>query len=78
MPIQKLLPNVSWHKIVPFPQRGGLELANLSHRTLYGQDGFNVAGGVLTVAGRVLGLGHGRKKTIALEPQLLERMFDAP
>ena len=49
MSIQKLLPNVSWHKIVPFPQPGGLELANLTHQTLYGQDGFNVAGGVLTV-----------------------------
>lgn len=47
--IQKLLPNVSWHKIVPFLQPGGLELASLTHQTLYGQEGLNMADGALTV-----------------------------
>ena len=38
MSIQKLLPNVSWLKITSFPQPGGLELAKLTHQTLYGQE----------------------------------------
>ena len=37
--IQKLLPNVLWHPIGPFPQPGGLELAILTHRALYGEEG---------------------------------------
>ena len=37
--IQKLLPKTSWHEIVPFPQPGGLELATLTHKALYGQEG---------------------------------------
>lgn len=36
--IQKLLPQTSWHKIMCFPQPGGLELANLTHRALYGKE----------------------------------------
>ncbi|KAF2454538.1 hypothetical protein BDY21DRAFT_309051 [Lineolata rhizophorae] len=35
--IQKLLPNVSWHPIGPFPQLGGLKLASLTHQILYGE-----------------------------------------
>ncbi|KAI6081867.1 hypothetical protein F4821DRAFT_16937 [Hypoxylon rubiginosum] len=41
--IQKLLPNESWHPIKPFPQPGGLKLANLTHQRLYGQEGGNAA-----------------------------------
>lgn len=37
--IQKLLPKTSWDKIVDFPQPGGLELASLTHRALYGEEG---------------------------------------
>ena len=37
--IRKLLPDVSWHPIAPFPQPGGLELASLTHRALYGGEG---------------------------------------
>lgn len=37
--IQKLLPKTSWDKIVHFPQPGGLELARLTHRALYGEEG---------------------------------------
>jgi hypothetical protein len=37
--IQKLLPKTSWDKIVRFPQLGGLELASLIHRALYGEEG---------------------------------------
>ena len=37
--IQKFLPNALWHKFVPLLQPGGLELANLTQQTLYGQDG---------------------------------------
>jgi len=33
--IQKLLRNVSWHPIGPFPQPGGLKLASLTHQKLY-------------------------------------------
>lgn len=36
--VQKLLPNVAWHPIGPFPQPGGVQLANLVHRKLYGGD----------------------------------------
>jgi hypothetical protein len=36
--IQKILPTVSWHKIGPFPQPGGLELARLTHQKLYRQE----------------------------------------
>jgi hypothetical protein len=36
--IQKLLPKISWHEIVRFPQPGGLELATLTHRALYGEE----------------------------------------
>ncbi|KAK2053959.1 hypothetical protein LY76DRAFT_580865 [Colletotrichum caudatum] len=35
--IQKLVPHVQWHPILPFPQPGGLELAKLTHETLYKQ-----------------------------------------
>ena len=41
--IQKLLPNASWRKIVPFPQPGGQELANLTHQTLFEREGLNMA-----------------------------------
>jgi hypothetical protein len=37
--IQKLLPNISWHPIGPFPQLGGLKLASLTHQNLYGETG---------------------------------------
>jgi len=37
--IQKLLPQTSWHEIVRFPQPGGLELAAVTHRALYGEEG---------------------------------------
>ncbi|KAF1965908.1 hypothetical protein BU23DRAFT_593385 [Bimuria novae-zelandiae CBS 107.79] len=47
--IQKLLPHVSWHPIVPFPQPGGLQLANITHQVLYGQVGGTVADGSITV-----------------------------
>ncbi|KAF2174852.1 hypothetical protein K469DRAFT_612999 [Zopfia rhizophila CBS 207.26] len=33
--IQKLLPDASWCPIGPFPQRGGLKLASLTHQKLY-------------------------------------------
>jgi hypothetical protein len=33
--IQKLLPEISWHPIGPFPQLGGLKLASLTHQKLY-------------------------------------------
>jgi len=41
--IQKLLPNVSWYPIRPFPQPGGLKLANLAHQNLYGRKGDGAA-----------------------------------
>ena|SRR5436309_3405244 len=47
--IHKLLPNVSWDKIVPFPQPGGLELASLTYQTLYGHGGLNVTDSAPTV-----------------------------
>ena len=47
--IQKLLPNTSWHKIVPSPQPGGLELASLTHRALYGEEGLKEANGIPAV-----------------------------
>lgn len=34
---------------MPFPQPGGLQLASLTHRALYGQDGLNLVDGVLVV-----------------------------
>jgi hypothetical protein len=37
--IQKLLPDISWDKIVDFPQPGGLELASLTYQALYGEEG---------------------------------------
>jgi hypothetical protein len=61
---------------MPFPQLGGLELANLTHRTLYGQDGFNVAGGVLTVRDEYLA--WVMEEGDHWNRSLLERMFDAP
>ncbi|KAK8141396.1 hypothetical protein G3M48_000125, partial [Beauveria asiatica] len=33
--IEKLLPEAKWHSIVPFPQPGGVELANLTHEAFY-------------------------------------------
>jgi hypothetical protein len=36
--IQKLLPDISWHPVKPFPQPGGQALASLVHRSLYGDD----------------------------------------
>lgn len=47
--IQKLLPKTSWHEIVRFPQPGGLELATLTHRALYGEEGLQEADGVPAV-----------------------------
>ncbi|KAF2241716.1 hypothetical protein BU26DRAFT_440072 [Trematosphaeria pertusa] len=47
--IQKLLPNVSWHNVVPFPQLGALALARLTHQALYGQGEHNMADGGLRV-----------------------------
>lgn len=41
--IQKLLPKTPWHEIVRFPQPGGLELASLTHRALYGEEGLEKA-----------------------------------
>ncbi|KAF2240363.1 hypothetical protein BU26DRAFT_470660 [Trematosphaeria pertusa] len=41
--IQKLLPNVSWHPIGPFPQPGGPKLASLTHQKLYGGEGDEAA-----------------------------------
>jgi len=35
---QKLVPKTSWNNIVRFLQPGGLELASLTHRTLYGEE----------------------------------------
>jgi hypothetical protein len=35
--IQKLLPHISWHPLVLFPQPGGLQLAKITHQALYGQ-----------------------------------------
>jgi len=40
--IQKLLPEISWN-IGDFPQPGGLKLAHLTHRALYGEDGLENA-----------------------------------
>ncbi len=37
--IKKLLPNVSWHTIVSFPQPGALKLARLTYQKLYKQEG---------------------------------------
>jgi len=47
--IQKLLPNASWHTIVPFPQPGELKLASLTHKKLYGQEGLGGGDGALAV-----------------------------
>lgn len=47
--IQKLLPKTSWHEIVDFPQPGGLELATLTHRALYGEEALKEADGVPVV-----------------------------
>jgi len=47
--IQKLLPETSWDKIVRFPQPGGLELARLAHRALYGEEGLKEADGIPAV-----------------------------
>ncbi|KAF2460789.1 hypothetical protein BDY21DRAFT_279573 [Lineolata rhizophorae] len=47
--IQKLLPNVSWDKIVSFPQPGGLELASITHQALYGWKALRMANGALMV-----------------------------
>lgn len=47
--IQKLLPKTSWDEIVPFPQPGGLELASLTHRALYGGGGLKEADGIPAV-----------------------------
>jgi hypothetical protein len=34
--IQKLLSDTPWHPIGAFPQPGGIQLANLTHKYLYG------------------------------------------
>jgi hypothetical protein len=34
--IQKLLPDTPWHPIGTFPQPGGIQLANLTQKHLYG------------------------------------------
>jgi len=52
--IQKLLPNISWHEIVRFPQPGGLELATLTHRALYGEEGLKEADDVPAVRNEYL------------------------
>ncbi|KAI0886747.1 uncharacterized protein GGS22DRAFT_186820 [Annulohypoxylon maeteangense] len=41
--IEKLLPNESWYPVGPFPQPGGIKLADLTHRTLYGEGWDNAA-----------------------------------
>jgi hypothetical protein len=41
--IQKLLPKVSWYPIGPFPQLGGLKLANLTYQKLYWGNGDEAA-----------------------------------
>lgn len=41
--IQKLLPNVSWYPLGPFPQLGGLKPANLTYQKLYGRKGDDAA-----------------------------------
>ncbi|KAH8590355.1 hypothetical protein B0O99DRAFT_580067 [Bisporella sp. PMI_857] len=52
--IQKLLLKISWHDIVIFPQPGGLELASLTHRALYGEED-KQAGGIPAVRDEYLG-----------------------
>jgi hypothetical protein len=47
--IQKLLPKISWDEIVRFPQPGGLELASLTRRALYGEEGLKEADGIPAV-----------------------------
>lgn len=37
------MPNISWHPIRPFPQLGGLKLAALTHKKLYGEKGDDAA-----------------------------------
>ena len=39
--VQKLLPNTSWHPIRVFPQPGGVQLASLTHKSLYSGEGLN-------------------------------------
>ena len=47
--VQKLLPNVFWHPIGPFPQLGGIKLAKLTHQKLYGQEEIEGANETLKV-----------------------------
>lgn len=35
--IAKLLPDITWHPIVAYPQPGGLALAKITHEKLYGE-----------------------------------------
>jgi hypothetical protein len=44
----------SWHEIRRFPQPGGLELATLTHRALYGEEGLGEADGVPAVRNEYL------------------------
>jgi hypothetical protein len=44
---------------VRFPQPGGLELASLTHRALYSEEG-----SIPAVRDEPFGIGNGRKKTI--------------
>jgi hypothetical protein len=41
--IQKLLPGTPWHPIGTFPQPGGIQLASLTHKYLYGGEDLSVA-----------------------------------
>ncbi|KAJ8113452.1 hypothetical protein OPT61_g4413 [Boeremia exigua] len=44
--IKKCLPQRSWHPIAPFPQPGGLELAQLTHKVLYGDASADITSNV--------------------------------
>ena len=50
----ELLPKTSWHEIVRLPQPGGLELAAITHRALYGEEGLKEAEGVPAVRNEYL------------------------
>ena len=47
--IQKLLPKITWDKIVRSPQPGGLELASLTLRALYSEEGLKDADSIPAV-----------------------------
>jgi hypothetical protein len=41
--IQKLLPDTPWHPTGAFPQPGGIQLANFTHKYLYGGEELSAA-----------------------------------